>query len=734
MTSTPSSFNPLGQITYLLKHYGWFLGISLVLHALAGPFLAYITMGNRMRIESQVSLSGTPTTLPWDLHLSFYYSSWVPLFFGAILTGLALAVVFGYPLKNKKLANFTHALPVRRGQWLATHLATALIFYGLILAGVSLAYGLVFLQFQGHLPLDSGRFLAQLGMVFAYFALSYALTTLAGVLTGHVLAQVGLSFLFQLGLLILYGAMAIVFFAEWDTYKVGTLSDLAINLSLPARLFQDSIVPAYDGDPISLGATLRYIGELLLATLAAMGLSLIGYRAFPLERVSDTVSQKWVALAVKAYFLFVGSLLMGALIGYSGEASTVRFVIGMVLGAILVHIVAEIALRQSIRGFRQGIVSSLILLLASIGFFASVQQDMWGYDAAIPKSDAREVTLNHNAYYGGYYDPLAGEGITMNDPAFLQNALDMSAFLADNHLQDYRQEAAAAAVGTLPNPEENHSDLSITYGMKGPFKMARTYKIPTSQIAPYLAKFYDNPALWTTAYAKTLSLDYDTLTSLFLTPVILHPDGAYGIHESWSLYFTTPKEQERGTASEAKMQDYAVAADLAPPVPGENLPRLPLEEGQALLEAIQADLQDRTLATLQTPALGTIDLVYDPQDKWYRGDRGENLIFYMGDKRTAALYQKWIDQGLVHGPKDMIADLNITRVYITDSNGIQVYEETTNPQDIYNWILYRTIPSMRTGDVTLTLENDRYAVLTNDTGDWLSEMRPVLKGQGLSKP
>lgn len=681
MTSTRSSFNPLRYIAYLIREHLWLTFLLTGFYVLIGPVPLYLMLTSRL--ASGVYDQATPEMVQLQNQMAqmIHVESWLNLYVAAMAAGVVLAMVFGSYLKSKQQVNFYHSLPIRREQWLGSHVAAGFTVHTIVVGITLLMYFLVaylLVPTGSSGIIRDGMFVMHFVQIELFFLTSFLLTTLAGQLTGNHLAQLAMTFVLQLFMLIIAATFMAVFSTQLSTFVgLAWLEDLTY-WSLP------SLFVHYTTQMQDLSApwmTVKQWGGLVSVGILTFALSLFLYRRFPSERVSETLIYPKTAMPLKWFFLFCGPLLIGSLFAEATSNRFIAFLIGFVISGVLLHVVIEIAFHKSVHTVRKHIPSTAIILVVAFLFFMGCRADVAGFNRYLPETeDIEGVSVQAMYFVNNQYgpSPMLDRDVAINHPESIQLVHELAEALVENHLDHPN---AAQQIGA-PNGQEYTSEetVQIKYRLKNGSTVQRRYVVPRDAIQSETEALYNDAGFKHFLWQPIFDANVDQISHLAITPRDFNAD-----METGSGRWTTVLKGYGATTEEMRANQ--------------------------LLAALKQDLAERSTADLDSDALALVEIVL-PIPNMPQQTNTLHVNIYAGDTRVLKVLDEMSAQGEVATEDDIFLATGIREVRLMrkqpegQSYSLEIVGATSDPETMQEWLTNRGISDARMAEFGASIDDD----------------------------
>ena len=691
---------------YLMKsQFGWLSLVHIILSLLAGPMLLFIIFLNKGNINPEQSLLFSASINQFNAYIGLYI--------GAIIGGFIWAFALTGNLHKKRQVDFFHSMPVKRGSYYRAYWFTAVvmeIFTLLIAFGLMLVVNLMFAKTYGFPPLSYMpiHFVQCLFL----FLVSFALTMLAVQLCGTSLSTMAIGVLFSIGITGLF-SFVLILLHQFSTFGGSSLLDDLIWHSSPwmalAELAQSDLaytnVLTYSFAYPLFAQKVWIVG--LIATVVSGLLAYLLYARRPVERAGETILYGPVRLLVKTYVFFI--VITGVALAFyeMGNKSLIVAFVGSVLLALVTHLIIEMGFTRTLRGAKKGVISTIILTIACLGVFYSVEEDVFGYNTKLPLAtniDGIHISNFPVDDFEDIYQYTAEKEGRIQDEELKKETLNLIKALIEanpsQQIVDGSEKSTAYSRPEVIGKEEDNddsiyysvdsTDLGVTF-YQGGREQKRYFKGPTRAVVEPLRKLYDNPSFRDFLYQDVLDLKIEEINN-------------FSAVDQQSEYV---KEQHikgfsYGYDGLVPQADQSHRADVA-----------------AFMKAYKNDIQKRTFATVaKEPAyVYSLTMAKDDDNRAF----SRLLPIYPGDTETMALVNTWVEKGwvssqaeLIQAQVDTIASM---RVYRQNANGeYTLAREVKDKNEIYN-IVQNTSRARRPMTFAANLDTTEVFVPINKNGD-----------------
>lgn len=687
MTSK-TSYNNVGKyIWQQLRATRSFILLVAVVYMAIGPLLLAFQM-------SSLGVSANPLPM-----LQVLFKDYYTVYFFAAVALATLGVIYVTRYQNVQTqSNYYHSLPVSRSRLLAGRVLALVIVQLLLLLIVTVASIVASMLFARSIGESAivGPLVQSAGLHFVYimlvFLLAMAITLFAGQLTASTVGQILMTVVLHATFIVCsgVGSMFLDSFAETH-YSGGWISNLVkFNIFY---LFADvgnidsefEIVNSLmtSGDLVSLLDVGRLVWPMsmtlicIVLTTALLVGSFLLYRCRAVEKAGDTLMFAWVGSAVKAIYVIIGGLSGGFVLFSMASHSFVAFVLGVVIAAVVVHIVAEMIYSQDVNGIRQHWLSTLVPMALAIAVAFLFHSGIVSYDDHLPKADSIEaaaISFNDSGSDGKVLNTEAAKSPeTINKVVAAMEAANAARI----HHEDMMVENPEDEVEVVPT-----QTLIVSYKTALGGKTSRYYNVPTEEAAKIMAPFLNDPHYYEAAWSSLMNMELENVAELFV-------DG-----NGFADFASIDSDVILISDGSSQMSKAERAARL--------------ERSEALLKALKSDLKKRNADVLASRVVGYVT---------YGGATGEKnsavwgmrYPVYVGDSATVALLQDWRDQGILPEEQSTLSaaltGMAIKTVTYDDSEQGYTVTGTMSNEDFINaWLA---------GDFVYTDQADRYGFDVN---------------------
>ena len=674
--------------------------------------VVYLTIGPVMLT---IQMSGMENVMnPLPLLQTLFSGYYVSYFIAAMVLGTLGALYITRYQNVQTQSNFYHSLPVSRGHLLTGRILALVLVQAFLLVVVTVANmvaSVLFARSVGESGLV-GPLMASAGIHFVeimlIFLLAMAIALFAGQLTANTLGQILMTGVLHGTVLLFSGVVGMTMDAFSETYygATGLVGRLAKFNILSPVLNDSAVYDALQGvNPLlsepSMSQSLN-IGLLIWPTstvaicagitVVLLLATYVLYKHRAVEKAGDTLMYGWVGGLVKALYVLCGSIFGGlAFYGMTGQ-SLVAFIVGALIAAVIVHIVAEMIFSQDVNGIRHHFVSTLVpfgVVLAVISLFHTGVVDM---DDHMPKEgsvQAAAIVLSD-----GSNDGQALNSATAKDPDVIKKVIAAMEKANENRLSQDEIMAPAPSPRAATRGEDAEvvqqpmCNLEVSYKTRFFGNTVRYYTVPPDVATEIMAPFFDDKKYYDLVWSSMAGIRLEDVSEL-----TLNPSGFEG--------FSTVDNSLRLIEDES-----AYAGEDGKVSIGKKDRETRLARSEALLNAIKKDIKHRNKAVLQSRPLGHVyysTAILTPNGKkemvW-----GMSYTLYEGDKATAALLKEWRDAGILQDERaqllENMAGFTVKTVNYEDNDAAYTVTGTmSNEEFVDRWLK---------GDFIYTDQVERY--------------------------
>ena len=700
MTSK-TSYNNVGKyIWQQLRATRSFILLIAVIYMTIGPLLLAFGM-------SSLGMATNPLPMLQNLFTDYY----MVYYFAAI--GLAtFGTVYVTRYQNVQTqSNFYHSLPVSRSRLLAGRVLALVIVQLLLLLIVTVANlvaSMIFAQSIGESAIV-GPLAVSAGLHFVYimliFFLAMAITLFAGQLTASTLGQLLMTLVLHVTVMVggLTGSLFLDAFAKTYqsgglTYNLlkcnifyfltdegtlyngaGVVNPLMTNNDLVALLNPSQLVWPVSMTVVCLALTVA----LLVATFAL-------YRRRAVEKAGDTLMFSWVGSLVKGIYVLFGGFFGGFAFYGMTDRSFAAFILGVIIAAVIVHIVAEMIYSQDVNGIRQHWLSTVVAVVVAVAVAFLFNSGIVNYDDKLPKADNVKAA---SIVFGDANDTSSdGRGLLADaakDPAIINKV--MAAMQAANAERVTYDDATDNNIATTM--------LQVTYKTTLGGKTTRYYNVPVEKAGKIMAPFLNDAHYYEAAWSSLANMKIENLEELYVDT-----NGLADFTSSNSEINLIGEEYAELSQAERKTR---------------------LERSEALLKAMQSDLKKRNADVLTSRILGYVTYSGTNNNSGFWGVR---YPIYADDTATAALLQEWRDNGTLADNGILQDEATLLGValngmvvktvnYDNSKQGFTVTGTMSNEDFINAWLAGDFVYTDQANRYGLDVNNKKGVIVTDYSGE-----------------
>ena len=373
--------------------------------------MLYIIVGPVFQLMTVLSLRISPSVQELFVGRFFFAYSFMSFYIFAVALGILGGIYATHYQNVPSQSYFYHSLPMTREGLLGSRVVALTLVQAVLLLIVVVSNTVAGAMSAAGLGITT-TLLAAGALHFVYimlvFLMSLGVTLLAGQLTANTLGHVLMTLVFNVSIPALAGYLELIFTGTGNTYtQMAVIHNLVrVNIALPAfdKMSEltsklDNVNPVtYDGDIASLlsakdvlwpmGTTVAYL--VLLA--AVFFLTFLLYRNRAVEKAGDTLVYAKVGSVIKGFYAALagalGGITFAQMFGGSGIGAMLGFVCGVLIGALVVHVVAELIYAQGSATLRKNYFSILVAVVTTVALFFGVNAGMIDLDKHVPKASS----------------------------------------------------------------------------------------------------------------------------------------------------------------------------------------------------------------------------------------------------------------------------------------------------------------------------------------------------------
>lgn len=563
---------------------------------------------------------------------------------------LALGVVGGlYATRYQNVpnqSNFYHSLPVTRQGLLNARILALLLVQLLLLIVVTVVdIVVVWVTVPALSTALAANLTAAAALHFCYimlvFLLSLAVTLFAGQLTANSMGQVLMTVVLHVSVPLIGSVFMSIAGAFNNTIgQVGLLEHLTrfniltgfmgTNVNVRAQL--DALNPALVSSENAsnfapslltwpLVTTIVYI--VLIAALFAATYALYQRRA--VEKTGDTLIYPYVGSVIKAVYVFLGAVLCGIFFREMITENIVGLVIGAVIAMIVVHMIAEMVYSMDVDGVRRHYISTIVGLVVALAVMLGFQSGVLSLDQRLPDASSVKgaILTSDNASNR----PTEVSNRFASDPEVIEKVMTAA-------------EQAKEKNYVVQEDEENVPNLTtLTLTYKTFFgQNTRNYTLTEEDAQAIMTPLLNDAKVSQATWANLMDADINDILEMTYSPVLADYIGGYST-------YLIQMPQNKGTvqANTSLVKDEKDG----------------LRRAEALLKAVQSDLENRSADVYQTRVIGSIMYSALTKDAYGQNsiDWSDNLTLYEGDTATAALLNQWREEGFLENESDLLNEM-----------------------------------------------------------------------------
>ncbi len=619
--------------------------------------MLYIIVGPVFQLMTVLSLRISPSVQELFVGRFFFAYSFMSFYIFAVALGILGGIYATHYQNVPSQSYFYHSLPMTREGLLGSRVVALTLVQAVLLLIVVVSNTVAGAMSAAGLGITT-TLLAAGALHFVYimlvFLMSLGVTLLAGQLTANTLGHVLMTLVFNVSIPALAGYLELIFTGTGNTYtQMAVIHNLVrVNIALPAfdKMSEltsklDNVNPVtYDGDIASLlsakdvlwpmGTTVAYL--VLLA--AVFFLTFLLYRNRAVEKAGDTLVYAKVGSVIKGFYAALagalGGITFAQMFGGSGIGAMLGFVCGVLIGALVVHVVAELIYAQGSATLRKNYFSILVAVVTTVALFFGVNAGMIDLDKHVPKASSVRAA----AMYG--MDNNFAVDLSLDaakNPETIEKIITAMTKAQEKAVVSPRDSDYYGSYTdkSLENATDEMSCEYLCFTYKTALGVSTRYFYLTSEDArDILAPLVDDTNYQQMQYSTLMNLDFKNLDECTVSSNSLYENVGSDV-----IYLVDNVNDNVGDVS-------AVAN---------------VEDGKArakvLLEAVQSDIPKRDGQTLQGKIVGYTTFSYSSLDQNgdYTYNGGMYLPIYEGDKKSAALLDAWRTEGFMPSEAETVA-------------------------------------------------------------------------------
>ncbi|MDF2887520.1 MAG: hypothetical protein K0R23_1905 [Lacrimispora sp.] len=495
MTSKSLFFNLIQED---VKRRLWAVTLAFLMFFFSLPVTMAMVIGESFKQEESKTF-----ILSQLRHLLGFQNGWITFLM------IALSIIMGVTsfsyLHSRQKVDFYHGIPVNRNHLFWSNYMNGILIvaavYGvnlILTLGVTTAYGIAPEKLMG--AVVSGYLLFLL-----HYAMIYAVTVLAMIMTGSVIVGIFGTAVFEsyftILLLVLQGCYGYFFHTS---YKSGEeLFRPFLVKSSPYAIFINNVALDNGGGLNGILVSQIVIAAVLFAIFTFLCLLLFKKRGS--ESAKKAMAFK-ISMPIIRIPIVVLSSLSGCFTFWTIRSSVGWAVFGLLCGMFLSHCVIEIIyhfdFRKLFSYWKQMIASALVAAV----IFSCFQLDLFGYDSYIPadnniESMAISVTNDNNwLSYGNAGQNSQGdyqwENQSADDYIFSHMKLSNKApalSMVNKAVEKNRSGNWDRVTSYDLGESGRNCDFSVKYTLKNGRNVYRSYSVIDSEVKEELTQLYEDP-------------------------------------------------------------------------------------------------------------------------------------------------------------------------------------------------------------------------------------------------
>lgn len=563
---------------------------------------------------------------------------------------LALGVVGGlYATRYQNVpnqSNFYHSLPITRQGLLSARILALLLVQLLLLIVVTVVdIVVVWVTVPALSTALAANLTAAAGLHFCYimlvFLLSLAVTLFAGQLTANSMGQVLMTVVLHVSVPLTGSVFMSIAGAFNNTIgQVGLLEHLTrfniltgfmgtnVNVRAQLNALNPALVSSENASNFApslltwpLVTTIVYI--VLIAVLFTATYALYQRRA--VEKTGDTLIYPYVGSVIKAVYVFLGAVLCGLFFREMIAENIVGIIVGAIIAMIVVHMIAEMVYSMDVDGVRRHYISTIVGLVVALAVMLGFQSGVLSLDQRLPDASSVKgaILTSDNASNR----PTEVSNRFASDPEVIEKVMTAAEQAKEKNyvIQDNEEDVP------------NLTTLTLTY--KTFFgQNTRNYTLTEEDAQAVMTPLLNDAKVSQATWANLMDADINDILEMTYSPVMADYIGGYST-------YLIQMPQNKGTvqANTSLVKDEKDG----------------LRRAEALLKAVQSDLEKRSADVYQTRVIGSIMYSALTKDAYGQNsiDWSDNLTLYEGDTATAALLNQWREEGFLENESDLLNEM-----------------------------------------------------------------------------
>ena len=422
----------------------------------------------------------------------------------------------------------------------------------------------------------------------------------------------------------------------------------------------------------------------LALTVALFVATFALYRRRAVEKAGDTLMFSWVGSFVKGIYVLFGGFFGGFAFYGMTDRSFAAFILGVIIAAVIVHIVAEMIYSQDVNGIRQHWLSTVVAVVVAVAVAFLFNSGIVNYDDKLPKAgNVKAASIVFGDVNDTSSDGQVLQSDAAKDPAIINKV--MAAMQAANAERVTYDDATGNNITTTM--------LQVTYETTFGGVTTRYYNVPVEKAGKIMAPFWNDAHYYEAAWSSLANMKIENLEELYV--------------DTNSLADFTSSNSEINLIGE----EYA---DL-----NQAERKTRLERSEALLKAMQSDLKKRNADVLTSRVLGYVTYSGKNNNSSFWGVR---YPIYADDTATAALLQEWRDNGILQDESTLLGiALNGMVVktvnYDNSKQGFTVTGTMSNEDFINAWLAGDFVYTDQANRYGLDVNNKKGVIVTDYSGE-----------------
>lgn len=631
MTSK-TSYNSLGKnVRDQLHRMRSFILLIGVLYLAVGPIWLFLEMTTYTQLG----------VLPLIARL--YSDYFTPFYILAIGMGIGGGIYATRYQDVPSQSNFYHSLPITRAGLLSARVLAVVLVQVLLLIVITVVDVTVAAMVAGQIGSSGlvGNIAIAAGInflnVMLVFLLAFAVTLFAGQLTANTMGQILMTAVLHLTVpvfgQVLIGIascfnhtfLTIGFLESFGRFNILTaFTSMRMTVNSQINTLNPALVSAADASNFPPTLSLWPVRTMLCYVLLTALLFLATYALYKrraVEKAGDTLLYPLVGSVVKAIYVFFAGVVCGLFFWQAIAENILGFIIGGVIGMLVVHLIAEMLYSMDVDGVRRNYISSLVGLVCALALSLGFQSGIVDLDHHMPGAASVKgaVLAAGNEY--DYEMNVASDAAT--DPETVEKIMTAAVELMDKQ--------------TVLDPEAeeipNLVTVNLAYDTALGGRTTRIFDVPEEDAQRILGPLLDDGKVNQAAWNVLADANIDDVVEFAVLPAFSDIAGGYDTYlisnDTYPAYYA-----EDGNTDGTRIRDAEDGRARA----------------EALLAAIQQDLSARNRDVLKTRAIGRLTYGVRTTNEYGVSSTSYSaniFTIYEGDTHAAALLAQWREEGFL---------------------------------------------------------------------------------------